>query len=889
MLPKKRLKIRLLIILFLFSIFIIYIIMTNIKDTTIVAQEKITDMISKAEYMQDNEILGGKTYYVSSNGTSAKGTDIDDPMSLQMANTKTFYGNDKILLKKGDIFYDQINFKVSASNDNFLYIVTYGNETLEKPIITTAYYIEDSEAFSKVGDNIYVLDMSKREHLKGYLTYYSTAYNVGFFRDENMNIYGDKKTTLEELEKDFDFFCDNKYLYIKSPQNPVELLGKITIASKFNIVNLKSNTILDGIIVQDTGAHGIIKEGNIENIYIKNCVIQNIGGSFLFDANGKLSRYGNGIEFWNQAENTIVEKCIFKNIYDAAYTLQGNSIKNGFSNNICRNNIIINSTYPIEISCHNGGSTENCDFAGNVVTENIIINQGKGFGYETRPNKNNASNMVIWRLPYVEDKLKYYDNKVYNSRSLYFEATTNIYKESIISDNNTYYLNENPVYFIDSKQHTDKSYLYGQGLDLNSAFNNISEEDANKISNEEILNSTNYEEIKAYYDDFDKKYITKNKVEKILESLKEIENKNKQIFENSEVSNTYNEVIEKLNALMDNIAIKQEDVINSYNEMYKLNSKIIDESFKGVFNNFTENNLDEICRLIDNISKDYQDIFSYYVVEDKIELQDVKDVLNNVIEKYNSNLDLNIEYLEEHINIAKDLYNNKIQTENIYKNVLNKQRILNISGLVDKVIDQKISVHIEKEKAEIKVRYDKDTNILTNEEIKVTLSVGKNTKIINNNGKNTYTFKQNGTFEFILEIRENTYKVPITITNINKEYNIDDEYISNIENGTSISEIKQKLSLKDFKVLRNGKVIGKENTKLATGDILKIENEEYTVVIKGDISCDGNVGLNEVVSYRKYLLEYINYNKLEEKAADVNMDSKLDTKDLVEIRKLILK
>ena len=95
--------------------------------------------------------------------------------------------------------------------------------------------------------------------------------------------------------------------------------------------------------------------------------------------------------------------------------------------------------------------------------------------------------------------------------------------------------------------------------------------------------------------------------------------------------------------------------------------------------------------------------------------------------------------------------------------------------------------------------------------------------------------------------------------------------------------------MKDFKVLRNGKVIEKENTKLATGDILKIENEEYTVVIKGDISCDGNVGLNEVVSYRKYLLEYINYNKLEEKAADVNMDSKLDTKDLVEIRKLILK
>ena len=79
MLPKKKLKFRLLIILFLFSIFIIYILANNVKQEKTIAEEKITEIITKAEYMQNNEILGGKVYYISSDGTSSVGTDINNP------------------------------------------------------------------------------------------------------------------------------------------------------------------------------------------------------------------------------------------------------------------------------------------------------------------------------------------------------------------------------------------------------------------------------------------------------------------------------------------------------------------------------------------------------------------------------------------------------------------------------------------------------------------------------------------------------------------------------------------------------------------------------------------------------------------------------------------
>lgn len=156
---------------------------------------------------------------------------------------------------------------------------------------------------------------------------------------------------------------------------------------------MNSNTIIDGITIRDTGAHGMAKKDYpIENVIITNCVIENIGGSYINDDG---DRYGNGIEFWHQAKNTVVRKCIFKNIFDSAYTLQGSEVVDGFYNNLCEENIFINCTYPIEMSCHNGNSIENCYFENNIVKNNIIINQGQGYGYETRPDKYQPSNMVI--------------------------------------------------------------------------------------------------------------------------------------------------------------------------------------------------------------------------------------------------------------------------------------------------------------------------------------------------------------------------------------------------------------------------------------------------------------------------------------------------------------
>lgn len=805
---------------------------------------------------------------------------------------KTYKGNDRVLFKRGDTFYGAINFNVETDEDNFFYIGTYGDENEPKPIITTSYYITNTNAWIDDGNGIYKLDLSNKDNLYGYFTNSNWSYDIGFFRDENNNIYANKKQTKTELNNIYDFYCEDTYIYIVSDMNPSEKLGKITFANKINIVGMNSNTIIDGINIKDTGAHGMAKKDYpIRNTVIMSCIIENIGGSYI---NEDGARYGNGIEFWHQAENTVVTNCIFRNIFDSAYTLQGSEVIDGFYNNLCENNIFINCTYPIEMSCHNGESIEDCPFENNIVKNNIIINQGQGYGYDSRTDKYQPSNLVIWMLPYVDNKLQYTENRVYNSRSLYYKgnfATDDLYQRNVKAENNNYYINRDTYTFIDKSQHRDINYLYNQGLDHNSTFNYLSDAEIEEISNLDILNSNDYNEIKAYYDAFDIKYRNSHATAELLISLDEILSKTEyaNILQNSTINAQYEELQNAINNLCQNIDIINSDSVSyTYECLYNLISTITSEYYNSKLANISEETLISLIEDLDNVSDKYKEIYSYYITNDNIDLTTVKNTLNNAINKYNDNLDLDIGKLETIITTAKDLYNNSITTENVSENILNKQRIINISNIANNIIDTKIAKVVEEEKSLIKVEYDKDINTPTNESITATITVGDHTTITNNGGSNKHKFDQNGTFTFELDIKGIKVSVQVTISNINKEYTIEQGYITNIVKNTQILNFKDNLGISNFTISRNGQTININEDVVATGDVLKFDNKEYVLIVCGDINSDGDCGIHDLVSYRKYLLDYAQYDNIRQMAADINQDKVLDIKDLVGIRKIVL-
>ena len=110
--PRRKIKKWIIVFSMFLLIFLSCTLYTNIE--VFINRESIEQLINYAEIAKYESQSGGVTYYVSSNGTSKDGTNINSPMSLETANSKKFYGNDRVLFKSGDIFYGSIEFNIRA-------------------------------------------------------------------------------------------------------------------------------------------------------------------------------------------------------------------------------------------------------------------------------------------------------------------------------------------------------------------------------------------------------------------------------------------------------------------------------------------------------------------------------------------------------------------------------------------------------------------------------------------------------------------------------------------------------------------------------------------------------------------------------------------------------
>ena len=875
--PKKRKRI---IILLLFII----ILLTTAFNVLYIGVKHID--IGKKVSTNSKQEIEGKTYYISSDGNSNEGTDINAPMSLNIAKTKKYKDGDRILFKCGDVFYGQLSFSISASKEAPVIISSYGEGNM--PIISVAKIINDRNIWKQYSNEVFMVDLSNPNNFEGYKEIDESSCDIGFFTTSDGKIIGQRKKTLDELQDNNDFYCDGQFFYIKSYTNPTDYFGEIKLSTKKDLLALSNNTEVYNLSLEYTSSNAIVKRSYpISNVYLHNCILNCIGGSFQ---KGTYSRYGNGIEFLGGANDIILENNLIKNVYDAGITLQGSTGE--WNNVIIRNNIIINACYSFEL-----WASETSNGMKNVeIYNNITINQGKGWAQEVRPNPYNSANYVFYTFgDNAEMDINVHDNKYYNSIRLYYilYSTKDRFISKIKNDNNTFYLQDGTYAVNSASYDAIESYLHDEyKTDLNSTFNYLSDTEIEEISNPDILNSNDYNAIKAYYDAFDIKYRNSHATAELLTSLDEVLGKNEyaNILQNSTINEQYEELKNGINNLSQNIDIITTDSVSyTYECLYNLISTITSEYYNGKLTNVNEETLISLIEDLDNVSDKYNKIYSYYVTNDNIDVTTVKDALNNVINKYNANLDIeNIGQLEKIITTAKDIYNNSITTENAYGNILNKQRIINISNIVNNIIDTKISNLVEEEKSKIKVEYDKDINTPTNESITATITVGDHTTITNNGGSNKHKFDQNGTFTFELDIKGTKVSVQVTIANINKDYNIEKGYISNIAKNTKILDFKDNLGIKQFTITRDGKTININEDVVATGDVLKFDNKEYTLIVCGDINSDGDCGIHDLISYRKYLLDYTQYDNIREMAADVNQDSILDLKDLVGIRNILL-
>ncbi len=211
--------------------------------------------------------------------------------------------------------------------------------------------------------------------------------DVGNVIFDNGRAVGVKKWRPEDLRQEGDYWYSGDTWQVKlcSQGNPAERHKSIELALRRHVVDQsgKSYIVYEGLALHNGAAHGI-GGGNTHHIIVRDCDVAWIGGGHQHTTpQGRPVRFGNGIEFWENAHDNLVEGCRIWEVYDAALTNQG-SANNSQINITYRDNVIWNCEYSFEYWNRGPESTtQNIRFE-----HNTCVNAGRGWGHQQRPDRN---------------------------------------------------------------------------------------------------------------------------------------------------------------------------------------------------------------------------------------------------------------------------------------------------------------------------------------------------------------------------------------------------------------------------------------------------------------------------------------------------------------------
>lgn len=353
-----------------------------------------------------------------------------------------------------------------------------------------------------------------------------------------------------------------------------------------------------------------------------------------------------------------------------------------------------------------------------------------------------------------------------NSDNINIIIKSSINKIKIVKEPNksTFYRNDNldlsggilRVYYDDN---TTKD------IELNDENIQIDGFDSNNIGKKKL--TIKYENKETYYEI--------NVVESIENSIKivtdNLTKKNKKLKEDYNIidDKKYQDILNSIENLNNEINNNNKDRIE---KLYEQQINIANDVTTKYINNQDTIDVSKLKKCITDIlaiSEDYKELYKYYVTEDTIENSTVKEKLNEVIDKYNNNTDIDLSKVTDLINTTREIYNTSINTDNVSDNYLNKQRILKTCEIINLIIDNDIKKAADEDSNNVTITYNVDANTLTNQDVYVTINLPTDKAIIANNEQNApYIFKENGTKTITINIRGYEYTYNISVKNIDK-------------------------------------------------------------------------------------------------------------------------
>ncbi|MBI4654719.1 MAG: hypothetical protein HY752_06960 [Nitrospirae bacterium] len=329
-------------------------------------------------------------YYVSNSGNDSNtGTSPTYAWrTITKVNSFKFLPGDIIRFERGGIWREGLTPQ-SGNATGYIKYTSYGLTTKLLPLFMGSVERNSTANWIKAGVNIWSAS--------------SIWGDIGNIIFNNGQSFGIKVGQAVDLNAQNKFWYDatNKVVKMYSTQNPAALYTDIELALTWHIIDIsyRSYIIFENLQLAYGGAHGIFGYST-HHITIKNCDIYFIGGGYQEGL--QQVRYGNGIEFWDNANNNTVQNNRLWEIYDAALTNQSFGTVSQY-NIYYTNNKIWNSEYCFEYFTGSSAST----IYNIYFIRNTCLAGGEGWAHAQRPDPsgvhlsfvgNNAINIYNFRI-----------------------------------------------------------------------------------------------------------------------------------------------------------------------------------------------------------------------------------------------------------------------------------------------------------------------------------------------------------------------------------------------------------------------------------------------------------------------------------------------------------
>jgi len=314
-------------------------------------------------------------------------------------------------LRRGDVFYGRVRLKPGPDAAHRTTLTAYG-EGAAPEVRAFKIALNNPAVWQATGtNNLWRLDLSDPANYTGNTM--TADGNVGFIKVDG-RIFGRKffPQLGKPLTRQWDFMDDHRYVTVWSAKNPAEMAKEIAFAPNMGTAPFCNHMELRGVVFRGTGAHGANGVGC--DVRITDCGFHEIGGSHLGGHGTGTTRYGNGVECWAGSTDVQVTRCAFSEIYDVGFTMQGGNPSRSWEDTHVTDCTFYRCTQAYELwatKCKPGIGLKRCSFQRNRCEDTA-----HGWAYAVRPDKTNATPLLMYNMQTEACDVLVKDNVFVNSR-----------------------------------------------------------------------------------------------------------------------------------------------------------------------------------------------------------------------------------------------------------------------------------------------------------------------------------------------------------------------------------------------------------------------------------------------------------------------------------------